>query len=208
MRTTLLVFMVAAIVFTECTAENQEDNLTLIENTFNAAVEAQGDEYFELRERMLLYGKEAIPYLQKASDDERLHARIIARAMLGWAVQPGAKSVWNGSMDTLNDVIGRPANGEKLAAAVYALSDKDRLNIEASIPLLHVYDMIAYDVTSVMRRRGGFEWTIMDMVPHRKKAMDGNAVYLLEASIKGFPPQWREGVGSGNHDYVNQLACG
>ncbi len=209
MRMIFSILTLVVIASIECKAVNQVDELKLIETYFNAAVAAEGDDYFELREKVLQYGEEAIPVLRKSSIGDRPQARVIARALLAWLEQPDSKLVRSGAMKALNEVLNSAAHDGYLISGMNALSDKDISNIQASFSRLHVYDKIGFDVTSVLMCRGGFEWTIMQQVPRRIQAMQTNGVFLLEVSLKGFPPQWREQVGRARSpDYVNQLARG
>jgi hypothetical protein len=210
MRTISLMLMVLLISYGECMAQDQTENVKLIEAYFNAAVEADGDDYFDLREKVLQYGEEVITFLQNVSGDERPKARVIARALLAWLELPDSKGVRSGAMKELNEALNTGAHGGYLIAGMNALSDRDRAKIQASFPQLHDYDMIGFDVTSLLRRRGGFEVGIMAMAPHRIEAMDRSNVFLLEAAIKGFPRKWREQIV--NHpqgtDSAHQLARG
>jgi hypothetical protein len=181
-------------------AQNQEDDLKLIETYFNAAVDSKDDAYFELREKVLQYGEEALPFLQKASEDERLMARVIARAWLAWLAEPYSKTVRSGDMKSLHQLLNTAEHGLRLNA----LSGNVRINDNKSS--FHVYYRIARNLQSVLTSHGGFDSTLLDWARTDKPMRKQNA-YLLEAALKGFPPQWRRQVHEiGGHGYVHQLA--
>jgi hypothetical protein len=140
MRTISLMLMVLLISNSECMAQGQTENVKLIETYFNAAVEADGDDYFDLREKVLQYGEEAIPFLQTVSGDERPKARVIARALLAWLELPDSKEVRAGAMKELNEALNTGAHGGNLAAAKHALHGKDNSSLQSAFPDFHLYD--------------------------------------------------------------------
>lgn len=184
------------------------DDAPIIQVLFNEAVEASGERYYKLRDELIEHGEIAVPYIRTALCDQRLHARIVARAMIAWLSQADGKELRGG--DVLAKVLPGHGAAGSLHVAVESMPITMRKRMWSSDDSFHAYDVIAYDLVISMQHMGDPDEVLRGTIADdRIKARNIDGVYLMEALLKGFPQKWRMQVGADAcPDYINELARG
>ena len=76
------------LVTSACAAAAEDGPSEPVEALFAQALEAEGEDYVEIREAIVRNGTEALPFLGQRSADEDWHSRSLAEAMAGRITDP------------------------------------------------------------------------------------------------------------------------
>lgn len=173
-------------------ADQKEINIPLLETHFNAAIEAKGDAYFELRKRIIEYEEDAKPFLLKSVRNDELHTRVIARALLSWMNE-----------DYISDI-----DGDAITTIINAYS---RQTIVTPVLDYSIYGYLGSKIFWTMQARGGHESALLyGLIPGVDPVLwdtvnANRQSLLLEAAIKGLPPRWEKAFGH-RSKYAHELA--
>ena len=158
-----------------------------LEGQIRAAVEAEDDSYFELREKILAQGEAARAALQAATKWDRPEERVIAQAMLKWMDEENGRNI---------------RRGKDLIYASPPETPHNQYNKEYAerIAKGHCYNRIGERVRHALSKVGGWEGDLVGGL-HLQAGEKENReywpsdIYLLELSLKGLSPEFLEEMG-------------